>query len=98
MCNVNFPGNLEKFPRILFIQNSSARCAHEWNMTEISIDCHLAKGVRLQNLAIYNFFPFLCTMYSWKTGVFRNSFIQNGSAMLSVHMSGIRLKFSLIAT
>ena len=27
-------------------------------MTEISIDCHLAKGVRLQNLDIFNLLPF----------------------------------------
>ena len=43
-CNVNFPGKLEKFLGILFIQNGSVKCAHELNMTEICINFHLARG------------------------------------------------------
>ena len=42
--NVNFPGKLEKFSGIPFIQNGSVKCANEWNRTEISIDSHLARG------------------------------------------------------
>ena len=95
MCNVNFPGKLEKFPGILFIQNGSARCAHEWNMTEISIDCHLAFKILLYLI----FSPFCVGCIPGKLEKFSGILsIQNGSAVLSVHMSEIGLKFLLIAT
>ena len=44
MYSVNFPGELENFSGIFFIQNGSVKSANEGNRTEISIDCLLARG------------------------------------------------------
>ena len=95
MHNVNFPGKLEKFSENLFIHNDSISCKHLWNGTEICIDSHSAKGVRLQNLATLNF----CTQckFSWKTGEVYRNFLTR-MVVLTIHICGIGLTFSLMAT
>ena len=42
--NVSFSVNLGNLPEILFGQISSVWCVDLWNRTEISIDCHIARG------------------------------------------------------
>ena len=41
--NVNFSGNLGELKGIAFDQNGVLRCVDLWNMTELSIDCHIAR-------------------------------------------------------
>ena len=59
-----------------FSQNGSVLCAHVWNRTEISIDCHIARAQDVK-ISPNSFLGQLCTQckFSWKNGeAFRNSF------------------------
>ena len=64
------------FSGVPFIQNGGVKCANEWNRTEISIDCFLARGQDFKVLPYIIFVLFSVQWkFSWKTEeVYRSSF------------------------